>query len=158
MNLDWQIVYLSLGSNLGDRQSYLSKALDQLAANLAIKLTAVSSLYETDPVGDTDQDQFYNCVVELKTSLTAWGLLKTCQMIEQELGRQRTRRWGPRTIDIDILFFGSLRQDDPELILPHPRMAERDFVQIPLQEIKEGLIRSTEQVRLVGQDWYKLPC
>ncbi len=156
MDTDWQLVYLSLGSNLGDRQSYLAKALDQLAANPEVKLTAVSSLYETDPVGDKDQDSFYNCVVELKTSLPAGELLQFCQKIELELGRLRTRRWGPRTIDIDILLYGSLKQDDPDLILPHPRMAERNFVLVPLREIKVGVIKSTGQVRLLEQDWYQL--
>lgn len=156
MDTDWQLVYLSLGSNLGDRQSYLAKALDQLAANPEVKLTAVSSLYETDPVGDKDQDSFYNCVVELKTSLPAGELLQFCQKIELELGRLRTRRWGPRTIDIDILLYGSLKQDDPNLILPHPRMAERNFVLVPLREIKVGVIKSTGQVRLLEQDWYQL--
>ena len=150
----WQTAYLSLGSNQGDRLAFLHKAVERLESAAGVVVTAVSSIYETDPVGFLDQADFYNCVVEIRVSLSAHELLNLCQKIENSLGRQRKIRWGPRTIDIDILTYGGLCLNSPELILPHPRMAERDFVMLPLLELKEGVPKQIEKVRLVLADWY----
>ena len=114
----------------------------------------MSSLYETDPVGFTEQPAFYNCVVQIETTLSPGALLRSCQTVERALGRKRRIRWGPRTIDIDILTYGQLRQTDPRLVLPHPRMQERAFVMIPLREITEGTIEASAGVRFIRSDWY----
>ena len=131
--------YLSLGSNMGDRFEMLRQAVAQLAEHPAIAVTRISSLYETDPVGYTDQEPFLNMVVQLETELTAMALLDVCQMIEQNLNRKRLVRWGPRTIDLDILLYNQDRIETARLTVPHPRMNERAFVLIPLLEIDPGL-------------------
>lgn len=131
--------YLSLGSNMGDRFEMLKQAVAQLAEQPAVTVTQISSLYETDPVGYTDQEPFLNMVVQLETELTAMALLDVCQMIEQNLNRKRLVRWGPRTIDLDILLYNQDRIETARLTVPHPRMNERAFVLIPLLEIDPGL-------------------
>lgn len=131
--------YLSLGSNMGDRFEMLRQAVAQLAEQPAVTVTQISSLYETDPVGYTDQEPFLNMVVQLETELTAMALLDVCQMIEQNLNRKRLVRWGPRTIDLDILLYNQDRIETDRLTVPHPRMNERAFVLIPLLEIDPGL-------------------
>lgn len=131
--------YLSLGSNMGDRFEMLRQAVAQLAEQPAVTVTQISSLYETDPVGYTDQEPFLNMVVQLETELTAMALLDVCQMIEQNLNRKRLVRWGPRTIDLDILLYNQDRIEADRLTVPHPRMNERAFVLIPLLEIDPGL-------------------
>ena len=131
--------YLSLGSNMGDRFEMLRQAVAQLAEQPAVTVTQISSLYETDPVGYTDQEPFLNMVVQLETELTAMALLDVCQMIEQNLNRKRLVRWGPRTIDLDILLYNQDRIETARLSVPHPRMNERAFVLIPLLEIDPGL-------------------
>lgn len=127
--------YLSLGSNLGDRLNYLSKAVMALKEHPSIQMGEYSSLYETDPVGYTDQPAFLNMVVGGKTSLSPQELLLAVMEMEKELGRKREARWGPRTIDIDILAYGQTQIDEPNLQVPHPEMPERAFVLIPLAEI-----------------------
>jgi 2-amino-4-hydroxy-6-hydroxymethyldihydropteridine diphosphokinase len=114
----------------------------------------VSSLYETDPVGLKEQPPFYNCVVRIETTLSPEELLQACQAVERKLGRKRLVRWGPRTIDIDILTYGRLLQSAPHLVLPHPRMQQREFVMIPLREITEGKITASAGVRFIRSDWY----
>lgn len=131
--------YLSLGSNMGDRFEMLRQAVAQLVEHPAVTVTRISSLYETDPVGYTDQEPFLNMVVQLETELTAMALLDVCQMIEQNLNRKRLVRWGPRTIDLDILLYNQDRIETARLTVPHPRMNERAFVLIPLLEIDPGL-------------------
>ena len=131
--------YLSLGSNMGDRFEMLRQAVAQLAEQPAVTVTQISSLYETDPVGYTDQEPFLNMVVQLETELTAMALLDVCQMIEQNLNRKRLVRWGPRTIDLDILLYNQDRIETARLTVPHPRMNERAFVLISLLEIDPGL-------------------
>lgn len=131
--------YLSLGSNMGDRFEMLRQAVAQLAEQPAVTVTRISSLYETDPVGYTDQEPFLNMVVQLETELTALALLDVCQKIEQNLNRKRLVRWGPRTIDLDILLYNQDRIETDRLTVPHPRMNERAFVLIPLLEIDPGL-------------------
>jgi 2-amino-4-hydroxy-6-hydroxymethyldihydropteridine diphosphokinase len=129
--------YLSLGSNLGDRSGNLQQAIERLRTLGNVQ--AVSSFYETEPVGFTDQPWFINCAVELITSLSADQLLAHSLEIEAQLGRLRTQPQGPRTIDIDILLFGSSVIDNAELTVPHPGMQERRFVLEPVAEIAPKL-------------------
>ena len=126
-------VYLSLGSNVGDRQAYLGKAIERLQTKG--RIVSVSSFYETEPVEFTDQSWFLNCAVSLETTEMPEELMATIFEIEQELGRQRVQPKGPRTIDIDILLIGDKVIDSPELTVPHPAMHERRFVLAPLAEI-----------------------
>ena len=126
-------VYLSLGSNLGDRRDNLEKAIARLAE--LGNVVAVSSLYETEPVGFTDQPWFLNCAVGLETELMPRQLLGRVLSIEQAMGRRRVRPKGPRNIDIDVLLFGNSVIDTRGLVVPHPAMHERRFVLDPLAEI-----------------------
>src|SRR5205085_2605657 len=126
-------VYLALGSNLGDRRGNLAAALQRLRE--VMEISTVSSIYETEPVGYLDQPRFFNIVLQGKTTLSAQELLKYAKEIEAAIGRQPTFRNGPRPIDIDIIFFDDLQIKQDNLIVPHPRMAERAFVLVPLAEI-----------------------
>jgi len=126
-------VYLSLGSNLGDRRANLRNAIGKLL-NVG-NLLAVSSFYETEPVEFTEQPWFLNCAVALQTELNADDFLKEIISIEREMGRQRTAPKGPRTVDIDILLFGKAVIHQPQLTIPHPAMHQRRFVLEPLAEI-----------------------
>ena len=141
-------VYLSLGSNLNDRLGLLREAVRLIGQTEGCLLTAQSGLYETEPVGYTDQGLFLNMAVRVETCLLPEELLQKLQQIEEKLGRTREIRWGPRTLDIDILLYDRLQQNSPRLTLPHPRMLERAFVLVPLKEIfrEETLFgRSLEQ-------------
>ena len=130
-------IYLALGSNLGDRRGNLATALQQLRA--VMEITAVSSIYETEPVGYADQPLFLNMVCAGKTGLSARELLKKTREIETAIGRQPTFRNGPRTIDIDIIFYDDLHFTQDDLTIPHKRMTERAFVLAPLAEIAPEL-------------------
>lgn len=130
--------YLSLGSNLGDRLGYLTRAAHALTASHT-QLVAVSSVYETAPQGKTDQPAFLNAVVAVETALGPEALLAHLMAAERALGRVRTERWGPRTIDIDLLLFGDQQVSTPVLTVPHPRLHERAFVLVPLLEIAPSL-------------------
>lgn len=125
-------VYLSLGTNQGDRLALLRTAVARLAA---LGPVVTSSCYETAPVGLTDQPDFWNIAVRLETALAPHDLLEATQRIEAELGRTRTVRWGPRTMDIDILLYDHVVLDTPALTIPHPRLHERAFVLVPLLEL-----------------------
>jgi 2-amino-4-hydroxy-6-hydroxymethyldihydropteridine diphosphokinase len=127
--------YVGLGSNLGDRQQYIYDAVETLHRHPAVTVERCSSLYETAPVGLVDQPYFLNMVVVVRTELEPLELLKILLQIELTLGRVRDIRWGPRTIDLDLLIFGHIFIQDERLELPHPRMRERAFVLIPLIEI-----------------------
>ncbi|MDA8100335.1 MAG: 2-amino-4-hydroxy-6-hydroxymethyldihydropteridine diphosphokinase [Nitrospiraceae bacterium] len=127
------IAYIGLGSNRGDSKALVRDAVARLGR--AVNVLAVSSLYATEAVGYHDQDDFINAVVKIGTDLSPRELLRLCLAIEQELGRTRTVRWGPRTIDLDILLYGDQRISESGLIIPHPLMAERRFVLAPLAEI-----------------------
>ena len=127
--------YLGLGSNLGDRIAHLQGALDALGATDRIELLAVSDVYETAPVGGPDQDDFLNAVVVLETDLSPRALLAVARRVESLAARVRTVRWGPRTLDVDVLVYGDERVDEPDLQIPHPRMAERAFVLAPLHDV-----------------------
>ncbi|SDK68026.1 2-amino-4-hydroxy-6-hydroxymethyldihydropteridine diphosphokinase [Natronincola ferrireducens] len=128
-------VYLGLGSNIGDKKQHIDQAIEMLKQHKSIIITKVSSYYETDPVGYTEQDTFLNAVVEIYTTLSPHHLLGYCNGIEEILKRKRIIRWGPRTIDVDLLLYEDFIAEDDKLTLPHPRMKERVFVMIPLYEI-----------------------
>lgn len=127
--------FISIGSNIGDRYQYLKDAVQALHIHQGISVISVSSIYETAPVGYTDQADFLNLVVQIEVSQSAGELLAICQEIEQASGRVREVRWGPRTVDLDILLFNQDHIETEHLIVPHPRMHERAFVLIPLLEI-----------------------
>lgn len=139
--------WIALGSNISPRETYLEQAAQKLKEQTGIRLKQVSTVYETDPVGYEDQDQFLNLVVEVETSLEPMELLHICQNIEQELGRERVIRWGPRTVDLDILLYSTENMNVEELILPHPRMHERAFVLVPLAEIAPDLLLKGKQIK-----------
>ncbi len=127
-------IVLSLGSNEGDRLNNLLDAVIGLLGQ-GIKVEDVSGIYLTAPVGKVDQPDFLNMVIKGLTALEPLAALEGCQEVEKKLGRVRLERWGPRTIDIDILFYGNKRVDEEILKVPHPRMAERAFVLMPLREM-----------------------
>jgi 2-amino-4-hydroxy-6-hydroxymethyldihydropteridine diphosphokinase len=127
--------YLGLGSNLGDRLAHLQDGLDALGATDRIEVLAVSDVYETAPVGGPDQDDFLNAVVEIETDLAPRALLAVALHVESLEARVRTVRWGPRTLDVDVLLYGDERVDEPDLQVPHPRIAERGFVLAPLHDV-----------------------
>lgn len=128
-------IYLGFGANLGDRYGQIKKALALIHVLPETKITRLSSFYETAPVGYTDQGSFFNGACELETTLSPQELLTSLLSIEDSLGRVRSIRWGPRTIDLDILFYNHLILRQPDLIIPHPAIAERGFVLYPLCEI-----------------------
>ncbi|WP_066301874.1 2-amino-4-hydroxy-6-hydroxymethyldihydropteridine diphosphokinase [Bacillus sp. FJAT-29937] len=131
--------YIALGSNIGDRFESLKDAIKSINSVPSIQVVNVSSIYETDPVGYEEQDQFLNMVIQVKTDLSPFELLSTCLEIENDLGRKRDIRWGPRTIDLDILLYNQENIISEKLTVPHPRMHERAFVIIPLLEIHSGI-------------------
>jgi 2-amino-4-hydroxy-6-hydroxymethyldihydropteridine diphosphokinase len=135
-------VYIALGSNLGDRRANIARAIELLEVEPKIHIERVSSLYETEPVGFTEQPDFINAVARLNTELSARELLSVVLGVENIMGRKRTIRWGPRVIDVDILIYNDERISEPDLEVPHPRMAERRFVLEPLAEIAPDLVIS----------------
>jgi 2-amino-4-hydroxy-6-hydroxymethyldihydropteridine diphosphokinase len=145
--------YIALGSNLGDRRAYLDRALEMLRDHPRITLTRVSSYHETDPVGGPPgQGKFLNAAAELLTDLTPDELLRLLLDVERRLGRVRTERFGPRTIDLDLLLHGNTLRNEPELTLPHPRLHERSFVLQPLAEIAPQILHPRLQ-RTIGDLW-----
>ena len=131
-------IYLSLGTNLGNRERNLQAAIAALAP--AVRVLAASSVYETAPWGFDDQPDFLNQVIQAETDLSPTELLRFLKDLESELGRQPTFRYGPRLIDLDILFYDDLILNTPELTIPHPRLHERAFVLVPLAEIAAELV------------------
>lgn len=132
--------YVALGSNLGDRHAHLDAALAALAALPATRLLARSARYETAPLGPAGQQHYLNAAAALSTTLAPHALLDACLAIEQARGRVRRERWGPRTLDLDILIYGELTLNDDRLTLPHPAMLERAFVLAPLAELAPELV------------------
>lgn len=133
-------VYLSLGSNLGDRRANLKRALRKLVQTPGLTISSASRVYRSAPVEVTDQPEFLNLAAEARTSLAPCDLLHVVKRIERELGRpERSGRWGPRVIDIDLLLYDGVQMETPELTLPHPRMWGRGFVLAPLAEIAPQL-------------------
>jgi len=129
------VCYIGIGSNLGDRRAYVDKAILNLGKASGVKVKRVSSIYETDPVGGVIQGKFLNGVVEVETTLDAFELLKKLKSIEASLGRVRGAMNGPRVIDLDILYFGRESINNADLVVPHPRIKEREFVLKGLREL-----------------------
>lgn len=160
--------FLGLGSNLGDKVAHLREALHLFESDAQTRVIRKSSLYTTAPVGYLEQDDFVNGVLEVETGRAPEALLALCQDVEQALRRVRRIRWGPRTIDVDILVYDDLIREDPLLTLPHPRMLERGFVLVPLAEIAPELVvegaavatwlsglepREVEEIRQLTEVW-----
>jgi 2-amino-4-hydroxy-6-hydroxymethyldihydropteridine diphosphokinase len=132
-----RLAYLSFGSNIGDRGEHLALGIASVAGAEPFRL---SQVYETEPVGGVAQDDFWNLVLELATDATPRELLERAQRAEAERGRTRELRWGPRTLDVDVLLVGSETSADPDILVPHPRLYERSFVLVPLHELAPALV------------------
>lgn len=161
--------FLALGANLGDRQRQLCGAREALALADGIRVLSASPLYETEPVGGPPgQPRYLNAIVQVATALSCRQLLVVCQDIETRFGRCRQELWGPRTLDIDLLFFGQEIFDEPDLIVPHPRLHQRRFVLAPLADLAPDFhhpvlgqsvgrlleaLDGGEEVRLYAQKW-----
>jgi 2-amino-4-hydroxy-6-hydroxymethyldihydropteridine diphosphokinase len=130
-----EVAYVALGSNIDNRETYLKRAIAALYHHPEIDVRACSSIYETEPVGYVEQAPFLNMVIALETRLSPLDLLNAMQDIEHQLGRTRDIHWGPRTIDLDMLLYGTEQMASEHLTIPHPRMSERAFVVIPLDEV-----------------------
>lgn len=129
------IAFIGIGSNVGDKISNCKRAIAEITQHEGNRLIAQSSLYKTEPIGYTQQDWFINCVIEIETNLTAYELLHVLEGIELSMGRKRSFKWGPRIIDLDILFFNQETIQCEELMVPHPELEKRAFVLVPLCEI-----------------------
>jgi 2-amino-4-hydroxy-6-hydroxymethyldihydropteridine diphosphokinase len=134
------IAYIGIGSNVGDKLTNCEKAISEISKADRHKLLARSSLFKTQPIGYTSQDWFVNGVIKIETDLEAHELLHTLKTIESQLGRVETFRWGPRTIDLDVLFYDDIEICTPELKIPHPLVQNRKFVLLPLAEIDRNFI------------------
>ena len=147
------IVFLGLGSNIGDRKNNFHNAIALLQPE--ISAAQMSSIFETKPVGYIDQRDFLNMVIKGRTNLDLYGLLEKAKSIENQLGRQKNVRYGPRIIDIDILLFGNTKFESPDLVIPHPRMLERAFVMIPIAEIDPLLVipGTSKPVTEIARAW-----
>jgi 2-amino-4-hydroxy-6-hydroxymethyldihydropteridine diphosphokinase len=143
-----RLAYLSLGTNIGDRGAHLAGAIATLAEGEAFRL---SHVYETEPVGGVDQENFWNLVMEITTEASADELLERSHRAEENAGRTREVRWGPRTLDVDVLLVGDEVSDDPELTLPHPRLFERSFVLRPLRELAPQLVTDEQLASAAGE-------
>lgn len=137
---------LSLGSNIGDREDHLQAALDALPAH-GVMPAKISRVYETDPVGGPDQGPFLNAVAIVHTQAEPRDVLAACQAVEAQRDRRRDVRWGPRTLDVDLIAYDDLRLDDPDLTLPHPRAAVRAFVCIPWLDVDPDALLPEGRVR-----------
>lgn len=133
-------VFLGLGSNLGDRAAMLTRAAKEVAAISGVKIAQWSPVYETDPVGKTDQPRFLNAAVEIGTDLAPEELLRELLAIEERLGRVRGERWAPRTIDLDILLYDGLVRSGQDVTVPHPELERRRFVLVPLRDLDPDLV------------------
>ncbi|NFI07489.1 2-amino-4-hydroxy-6-hydroxymethyldihydropteridine diphosphokinase [Clostridium botulinum] len=131
--------YVAFGSNIGEKESYIKRALEKIEER-GMKIIKVSPIYETEPYGVLDQDSFLNGVVKIETNLTPEDLIGELLHIEKQLDRVRERRWGPRTIDLDIIFYDDLIINEKDLVIPHKDMENREFVLKPLCDIDENFI------------------
>ncbi|MFJ7669656.1 2-amino-4-hydroxy-6-hydroxymethyldihydropteridine diphosphokinase [Lysinibacillus sp. NPDC097195] len=149
-------VYLSIGTNIGERYENLQRALELLMEKEGLEVIRISSIYETAAVGYTDQADFLNIAVHVRTSSSSSEMLKICQSVENELGRIREFRWGPRIIDLDILLYNHENIETESLLVPHPRMYERAFVLVPLIEITP--VPNSEQLQLAHETLQQMNC
>lgn len=138
--MEWTIAALGLGGNIGDPQAAMAQALRLIDEDGDCEVLAVSKLYRTPPWGKTDQADFYNCCALVKTRLQPLALLDRCLEIERGMKRVRIERWGPRTIDIDVLTYGEVTMQSERIEIPHPRMTERAFVMVPLADIAADMV------------------
>ena len=140
------IAYIGLGSNLGRKKANIRRAIKLLSKNKDIKILKISSLYETEPVGYVKQDWFVNSCLKAETNLSPRQLLSVLKNVEKKLKRKRRFiKWGPRTIDLDILFYNNLKLKTKDLVIPHPEMHKRAFVLIPLMELEPNFIHPTKR-------------
>jgi 2-amino-4-hydroxy-6-hydroxymethyldihydropteridine diphosphokinase len=139
--------YLGLGTNIGNRLNFLNEACNLIEKIPDTTITKKSKIYETKAWGYTDQADFLNLCLEINTNLSPMELLKNCQNIELKLKRERVLRWGPRTIDIDILFYDDIISNDEILTIPHPRIHKRAFVMIPLMDLNENLVINKNTIK-----------
>ncbi len=140
--------FLGLGSNLGDRRAYLRDAIESLP-----DVVAISPVYETDPVGGPEQQPYLNLVVELDTELTPTALLSVCHRIESAANRVRDERWGPRTLDIDIIWMEDVTLAGERLTVPHPRWRQRKFVLAPMRDLAPDLVTASDVEQADGRVW-----
>ncbi|MEO6468141.1 MAG: 2-amino-4-hydroxy-6-hydroxymethyldihydropteridine diphosphokinase [Acidimicrobiia bacterium] len=140
--------FLALGSNLGDRAAHLQAAVNFLHTEADLTVRAVSPVYETDPVGGPVQDDFLNAVIEIETECSPRQLLEIAHAAEAAADRVRVERWGPRTLDVDIVFIDGVTVDEPDLTIPHPRWRERDFVLAPMHDV------APDAVEVPGGGWH----
>ena len=145
-------VYLSLGTNVGDRLDNLRRAVTLISEFESSEIKKVSGVYETKPWGYTNQNDFLNLCIYMQTQLPPYELLDKCQQVEKELDRKRGIKWGPRTMDVDILLYGDLVSEDEALTIPHKHMHERDFVLYPLMDLDKDLIVKGKTI----EEWYEL--
>lgn len=133
-----ETAFLGLGSNVGDRLANLQRGVDVVDADPRTRVDGLSRVYETEPVGGPEQGRFLNMAARVATRRSPAGLLRVCHAAEQACGRERTERWGPRTLDVDILLYGARTVATPRLEIPHPRLAERPFALVPLLDVAPG--------------------
>jgi 2-amino-4-hydroxy-6-hydroxymethyldihydropteridine diphosphokinase len=141
-------VLVSIGSNIGDRLDFLQKAVDELGKVTGVTLRSVSSVYETEPVGKKDQPPFFNAALELASSIPAAQVLAALKEVERKVGRTPSERWGPREIDLDLIYVGALVAEEGRLVLPHREAANRRFVLTPLAEIAPEFVDPVRKVTL----------
>lgn len=151
-----ETVFLGIGSNLGNRQENIDKTLESLKSNIAITIDKISSIIETEPISGPPQEKYLNAVVQIQTSFSPKELLKILRDIETKLGRVRVVKNGPRTIDLDILLFGKLILNEPDLIVPHPRMFDRYFVLKPLLEIAPDIFETNRLTKPFKQKAFEI--
>lgn len=144
----WHKAYISIGSNIGDKKKNIEESIERISNIKEIKVSKVSTLIKTKPWGMEDQDEFLNGAIEIKTTLSPKELMQTLLKIEAEMKRERILRWGPRIIDLDVIFYDDLISSDEEIILPHPRMEERTFVLEPLNEIAPYMLHPLKKKRV----------
>ena len=145
----WNKVYIAAGSNLGDKEETLKEAIDKIDKRKDCVVTKVSNFYTTDPVGYEDQDQFVNCVFEIDTLQTPSELMDTLLEVEKEFKRERIIRWGPRTLDLDIIFYNDIISYDEHILIPHPRAHERQFVMKPMCDINPYYVHPIYRKRVM---------
>ena len=145
----WSKVYIAAGSNLGDKEETLKEAIDKIDKRKDCVVTKVSNFYTTDPVGYEDQDQFVNCVFEINTLQTPSELMNTLLEVEKDFKRERIIRWGPRTLDLDIIFYNDIISYDEHILIPHPRAHERQFVMKPMCDINPYYVHPIYRKRVM---------
>ena len=145
----WNKVYIAAGSNLGDKEETLKVAIDKIDKRKDCVVTKVSNFYTTDPVGYEDQDQFVNCVFEINTLQTPSELMDTLLEVEKDFKRERIIRWGPRTLDLDIIFYDDIISYDEHILIPHPRAHERQFVMKPMCDINPYYVHPIYRKRVM---------